>query len=278
VKTKARNRYSSIPKRNFRNSIIRMLEEQFKLIGSHKVLQLIADEIVNLHKEYYPDIEKQSFGHILWRTTSSNSKKPSYGTRAEDYESKTVKLPLVTEDDIENRICNYYGKNENYKKQTERDIERMARLIKSAYEQGGILSGAELSVLLNRSLTTITRYIRKYHQTHSDILPTKGIILDQGSKPTHKASIINLYEQGYPEVDIARFTNHTIESTSRYIKAYKNIKLLMQKGFEIMEMVRITGMGRSTVIQYRDLLYQHHPKLKKKELENKKIEECKKGR
>jgi len=278
VKTKARNRYSSIPKRNFRNSIIRMLEEQFKLIGSHKVLQLIADEIVNLHKEYYPDIEKQSFGHILWRTTSSNSKKPSYGTRAEDYESKTVKLPLVTEDDIENRICNYYGKNENYKKQTERDIERMARLIKSAYEQGGILSGAELSVLLNRSLTTITRYIRKYHQTHSDILPTKGIILDQGSKPTHKASIINLYEQGYPEVDIARFTNHTIESTSRYIKAYKNIKLLMQKGFEIMEMVRITGMGRSTVIQYRDLLYQHHPKLKQKELENKKIEECKKGR
>ena len=46
MKTNARNRYSSIPKRNLRNSIIRMLEEQFKLIGSHKVLQLIADEIV----------------------------------------------------------------------------------------------------------------------------------------------------------------------------------------------------------------------------------------
>ena len=273
MKNKVRNRYSSIPKRNFHNAIIRLLEEQFKVLGSHKVLQLIADEIVNLHKEFYPEIEKQSFGYIVWRTTSSNSKKPSYGTKAEDYEAKTVILPLITEDDIENRICNYYGKNENYKKQTERDIDKMARLIKSAYQQGGILSGAELSVLLNRSLTTITRYIRQYHQTYSDILPTKGIMLDQGSKPTHKASIINLYEQGYPEVDIARFTNHTIESTSRYIKAYKNIKLLMQKGFGIMEMVRVTGMGRSTVIQYRDLLYQYHPKLKEKELENKKIEE-----
>ena len=278
MKTKARNRYSSIPKRNFHNAIIRLLEEQFKVLGSHKVLQLIADEIVNLHKEFYPEIEKQSFGHIVWRTTSSNSKKPGYGTKAEDYESKTVILPLVNEDDIENRICNYYGKNENYKKQTERDIERMARLIKSAYEQGGILSGAELSVLLNRSLTTITRYIRQYHQKHSDILPTKGIILDQGSKPTHKASIINLYEQGYPEADIARFTNHTIESTSRYIKAYKNIKLLLQKGFEIMEMVRITGMGRSTVIQYCDLLYQHYPRLKQKEEENINVEEKNKGR
>lgn len=74
--------------------------------------------------------------------------------------------------------------------------------------------------------------------------------------------MINLYEQGYPEVDIARFTNHTIESTSRYIKAYKNIKLLIQKGFGIMEMVRFTGMGRSTVIQYFDLLYQLPPRLK----------------
>jgi hypothetical protein len=30
-------------------------------------------------------------------------------------------------------------------------------------------------------------------------------------------------------------------------------------------MVRITGMGRSTVIQYRDLVYKYHPKLRKKE-------------
>jgi len=30
----------------------------------------------------------------------------------------------------------------------------MARLVKSASDQGGLLSGAELSVLLNRSLTT----------------------------------------------------------------------------------------------------------------------------
>ena len=141
-------------------------------------------------------------------------------------------------------IRSYYGKLENYEKQDARDIRVMARLIKSAYAQGGLLSGAELSVLLNRSLGAIGRYIKKYHETHDDILPTKGIILDQGSRPTHKASIINLYEQGYPEVDVARMTSHTIESTSRYIKSYKNIKMLISKGFNIMEMVRVTGMGR----------------------------------
>jgi hypothetical protein len=268
MKVESKNRYASIPKRNFRNAIIRLLEEQYKILGSHKVLQMIADEIVSLHKEFYPEIEKQSFGHIVWRTTSANCKKPSYGKRTEDYEVKTVILPLIAEEDIETRLRSYYGKLENYERKDARDIRVMARLVKSAYAQGGLLSGAELSVLLNLSIATIGRYIKKYHETHDDILPTKGIILDQGSRPTHKRSIINLYEQGYPEVDVARMTNHTIESTSRYIKSYKNVKMLMAKGFNIMEMVRVTGMGRSTVIQYRDLVYIHHPSLKPKEKKN----------
>jgi hypothetical protein len=266
MKTKVRNRYESIPKRSFRNAIIRLLEEQYKLIGSHKVIQMIADDVIALHREFYPEIEKRPLGSIVWRTTGTTHKKPSYGTKVEDYEVKTVILPLVTEQDVEQRIRTFYGQ-ESAKKQQERDIAVMARLVKSAYEQGGLLSGAELSVLLNRSLTTIGRYLRLYHETHEDILPTKGMILDQGSKPTHKASILNLYEQGYPEVDIARLTNHTIEAVSRYIKNYKRIQLLLEKGFNLMEMVRITGMGRSTIIQYRDLVYLYHPKLKPKSLE-----------
>lgn len=265
MKTPVTDRYASIPKRTFDNAIIRLLEEQFKLVGSHKVVQLIAEEIVALHKEFYPELESRHFGHIVWRTTAATSKKPSYGTKTEDYEVKTVFLPLVTPEDIENRMRNHYGQGQaqaNYEKQTDRDIRVMARLVKSAYAQGGLLSGAELSVLLNRSLSTIGRYLKVYHQTHEDILPTKGIVLDQGSRPTHKAAIINLYEQGYPEVDIARLTDHTIESTRRYIKTYKRIQLLLEKGFTLMEMVRVTGLGRSTIIQYRDLVYQYHPALK----------------
>jgi len=268
MKVESRNRYESIPKRSFRNSIIRLLEENYKLLGSHKVIQMIADDIVSLHKEFYPQLEKESFGHIIWRTTKATKSKPSYGTKAEDYEVQTVVLPLITEEDIDHRIKSHYSHNNsngisNYQKPQERDIQIMARLAKSAAAQGGWLTGAELSTLLNRSLTTIGRYMRIYHETHDDILPTKGMMLDQGSKPTHKGSIIDLYERGYPEPDIARLTNHTIESTSRYIKKYKNIKLLLKKGFNLIDMVRITGLGRSTVIQYRELVYRYHPEYKK---------------
>jgi hypothetical protein len=256
-----KSRYESIPKRNYFNAIVKLLEDEYKLVGSHKVIMMIAEDIEQLHKEFYPEIERRSMGQIVWQTTAATEKKSSYGKRAEDYKVKTVILPLVTKEDIEQRMKSFYGK-ESYKKQEERDIEVMARLVKSAYEQGGLLSGAEVSVLINRSLTTIGRYIAKYHKTHKDILPTKGMILDQGSKPTHKGSIINLYEQGYPEIDIARITNHTIESVGRYIKSYKNIKLLMEKGFNLMEMVRVSGMGRSTIIQYRELVELYHPELR----------------
>lgn len=266
MKSKALNRYESIPKRSFHNSIIRLLEENYKLLGSHKVIQMIAEDVVSLHKKFYPELEKESFGHIVWRTTKVTCRKPSYGTKAEDYEVQTVILPLVTDDDIDNRIKSHYAHPKedgsvNYEKQTERDVKVMARLCKSAANQGGWLTGAELSVLLNRSIGTIGRYMRIYHETHDDILPTKGMMLDQGSKPTHKSAIINLYEQGYPEPDIARLTNHTIESTSRYIKKYKDVKLLLEKKFNLMEIVRITGMGRSTILQYRDLVFRYHPSL-----------------
>lgn len=273
------NHYKSIPKRSFRNAIIRLLEDHYKILGSHKVLQMVADDIVNLHKEFYPDLEKRSFGHIVWQTTGKDCKKPSYGTRVEDYEVKTVVLPLVDKADIEERIKSQYGrKTNNNKKQQDRDIAVMARLIKSAYEQGGLLSAAELSVLMNRSLPAISRYLKLYHQRHTDILPTKGIMLDLGSSPSHKASIIDLYEQGYPEIDIVRLTTHTIESVGRYIKNYKNIKLLLQKGFNLMEMVRITGMGRSTILQYQELVFLYHPKLKPNKKQEIKKKEKENGR
>ena len=257
-----KDRYESIPKRNLRNAIIKLCEENYKLLGSRKILSMLADDIVQLHSEFYPETEQRGMGWIVWNTTSADSKKPGYGKRTEDYKVKTVILPLVTEEDVEARMVGKHGKaNGNYIKQQERDMRVMARLIKSAYEQGGILTGAEVSVLLNRSIGTISRYLKAYHEKHKDILPTKGNILDQGSSPSHKGIIIDLYEQGYPEVDIARLTTHNIESVSRYVKTYKDVLLLLEKGFNVMEMVRVTGRGRSTILQYRKLACLYHPEL-----------------
>lgn len=280
MKTKARNRFSSIPKRNYRNAIIRLLEENYKLVGSHRIISMIADDLLALHQEFYPESESNSIGTINWRTTKAGCKKPSYGTKAEDYDVVTVRLPLITDEDIDTRIREFhcgYGeqrKNANYKKQRERDMVTMARLVKSAHAQGGLLTGAELAVLLNRTLGSVGKLIKAYHETHDDILPTKGMVLDMGSRPSHKGSIISLYEQGYPEPDIARQTNHTIEATSRYLKNYKRVRMLCEKGFGTMEIVRITGLSNRTVYDYKKLLFYFHPELN--DIKTKKVKPVKK--
>ena len=61
------------------------------------------------------------------------------------------------------------------------------------------------------------------------------------------------------KIEIAR-----ILKEQGYIKNYKNVKLLVRKDFNLMEMVRITGMGKSTILQYRDLVYLYHPDMKEK--------------
>lgn len=225
----------------------------------------MADDIVELHKEFYPETSTVGSGSIVWQTTASTEKKPSYGKKVEDEKVKTVILPLVTPKDVEYRMRSHYHvekKGNKHKKQAQRDREVMAKLVKSVFKQGGLLTGAGLSVLMNRSLHAIGRYLKMYHETHYDILPSKGIILDQGSRPTHKAPIVNLYEQGIPDPDIARLTNHTIESVGIYLRAYRNVKMMMEKGFNLMEMVRVSGKSKSTIIQYRELVYQYHPELK----------------
>ena len=38
----------------------------------------------------------------------------------------------------------------------------------------------------------------------------------------------------------------------------------MEKGFSIIEMVRISGLGRSTILQYKELVEFYHEELKDK--------------
>ncbi len=246
-----RDRYESINKRNFKSALINMLEENYKLLGSRKIIELLSEDIEDLHNQYYPQINKVGNGYIVFRTTKDDGQRQSYGKRTEDYSSITVTLPLITSDDIERRIYYKKGdKNSNYKHQNSRDIQTMVRLLKSAKEQGGLLSGAELSMLMNRSLGTIGKYLKIYQKDTVEILPLKGYVLDQGSLPTHKGIIISLYENGVSPADIVLKTSHSQDAVDRYIKQYDQIKKLLRKGLKEKAIVSITGRSLNVVTQY----------------------------
>jgi len=260
-----RDRYETINKRNFHQAIVKLLEDEYKILGSRKILEMLADDIENLHREYYPSRDQVGFGDIIFTTTKDDGQRQSYGKKTEDYGTVTVVLPLITKEDIERRI--YYKKgdrNSNYRHRESRDIETMVRLLKSAKNQGGLLSGAELSVLMNRSLSTIGKYLKAYTEKTGEILPLKGYVLDQGSLLTHKGIIISLYEQGISPADIVLKTGHSQEAVDRYIKHYEQIKKLLNKGLDEIAIKEITGRSIKVVREYIKLYYDLNPKSVKK--------------
>ena len=261
-----RDRYEAISKRSFKSALIQLLEQEYKVLGSHKVLAMLADDIDRLYREFYPDRTKFQWGSLCWNTTADDGQRQSYGKKTEEYGIETVFLPYITEEDIEARMVHKRGvRNDNYERGDQRDIRVMERLLRSAYQQGGLLSIGELSAIMNRSLSTIGKSIAKYYLDHPEKpLPLKGYMLDQGSNPTHKGLICTLYERGVSEADIVLQTRHSASSVGKYIKTYKRVLALLRKGFDFGEILKVIGQGERTLQQYVKIAYHFHPELQER--------------
>lgn len=256
--------YRAIAQRTFQQAIIHLLENEYKLVGSRKVIQMIAADIADLHAEYYRAASLVPPGHIVWRGTRDDGRKPKAGRRAEDEPTVTAILPWITDEDIAEAIQGCpKGKNARAWA-NERDVRRLARLIKAGLDNpdGRLLfSIAELALLLNRSITTVRRRLQDYFEQTGEPLPTKGSVLDQGSNPTHKGIILRLYEQGVAPPDIARRTEHSLAAVDRYIKDYERVKVLLRKGLNVTEIAHAIGRGRRTVLQYYKIAIEFRPEL-----------------
>lgn len=261
------DRFESITRRTFSSALLRLLEQEYKLVGSRRVLEMLVEDVERLQQEFYPDKTRLGPGTICWVTTKKTRKKPGYGKRTEDYEAVVVYLSLWPPEEVEKRVTARAGaRNRNYEQGKERDMATMVRLIESAWEQDGMLSQAELAVLLNRSLTTIKKYVYEYEaQNPGKTLALKGYLLDQGSRPTHKGIILSLYEQGIDPPEIGRRTQHGLDAVDRYIKAYERVKALAQKGMSVQEIRHISGLGERTVTAYLRIAQTFHPALKQAE-------------
>ncbi len=260
------DRYATVGRRDFRAALEYLLETEFKLVGSHRVIRLIAEAVVELQRQFYPAYEQLEPGTMLWATTKAGEQaKVSWGKRAESYGIRMVRLPLVTKLEIETRMQPGPGRDprDNRRKELRRDMATMVRLVKSAAAQGGLLSGAELSVLMNRSLMKIHEYIRTYEQETGDPLPLKGYVLDMGSSPTHKGIICRKFEEGLSPPDIARATGHSLAAVDNYLGTYDRIKVLLKKDFDVPSICQVTGKAARTVEQYLVIVERFHPRLLK---------------
>jgi len=261
-----RDRFEALTKRTYRQAIVHLLETEYKIIGSHRVLEQLAMDVEDLNRTFFGEQVKMAPGVLCWRTQSLEDQKITYAKRTEDYKAKTIYLPLVETSDIEARMQHKPGPRTETLKQTDvREQAQMVRLLKSAYEQGTSLTISELAVLMNRSATVIGKHIKQYYATHpEETLPLRGYIYDQGSNPTHKALICTLHERGENELDIARKTQHQLKSVGRYISHYTRVKQLMERGLDSRAIARILGIGERVVLEYTRIATHFHSELAKK--------------
>ena len=247
------NPFDNLDQKTFRDAIIELLETEYKLVGSHKIIELIANDIVDLEIQYHPRNKKTQLGALSWVSTSDKNPKPKLGQKRSEYKQEVIELPYITKEDIE-------LKRKGISK-VDHDRLRIARLVKAAKEQGALLTVEELAAIMNLSTVTISKRIQEYHKGNDDVLPLKGYVLDMGRGTTHKKIILELYEQKVAPPDIARKTDHSLEAVDRYIKDYERIKFLVRRGIEKQQIKHMTGRGITVINQYIKIIKEYHPEI-----------------
>ncbi|MEZ4708455.1 MAG: DUF1670 domain-containing protein [Caldilineaceae bacterium] len=71
-----------------------------------------------------------------------------------------------------------------------------------------LLTLSDLALLIGITPAFASTLLAEARRETGKPLLTKGCFFDQGMRPTHKADIIALYEQGCDELEIARCSHH----------------------------------------------------------------------
>ncbi len=108
----------------------------------------------------------------------------------------------------------------------------------------------------------VSKLIRRARQNTGKALLTKGYYFDIGIKPTHKAEVIELYEQGTDEADIARLTSHSQDSVGNYIRGYERVKLSLKRNMLVEQIPRLLNMQPGVVKAYVEMVQKYHPDIK----------------
>jgi hypothetical protein len=248
-----RNDYESITKRTFRQALIHLLETEYKILGSHRVLEMMATDVQALVDEYHPPAERSRAGDLIWTTTASSESKPGKGKKTEECQHVTIALPWVVIDDLQTPAATKgrQGRQSN--------IARAVRIVKAAYAAGGLLTMPELAAMFNVAPVTMGEWLEEHYQRTGEVLPTKAQVLDVGSQPSHKDIVVYLYEQKLDAVEIARRTHHHLSCVEVYIQDYERVKVLLSKGMLLAEIAHATGRSLNCVRQYCKLAQHYHP-------------------
>ena len=255
--------YMGVAQRSFKSAVVQLLETEYGLLGSRRVLEMVAEDVTQLAAQFHPPQGCVQSGWLVFTGTQVTGAKAHPGKSAGDYPLVTLAWPLLLPEDVQVMITLPPG-NARRQQQTQLLKTRLQRLIEYGVQHPDgpvVLTTADLGLMLGRTSSRISQLLTELRQETGQPLWTKGYYFDQGLRPSHKALIIALYEQGLDEAAIARQAQHAPSSVGRYLRDYERVRLLLKKGFPVPEVAPLLGMQPTVLQAYVALLQQYHPEL-----------------
>lgn len=255
--------YVGTAKRTFTQAVLHLLETEYGLLNSRRVLQLLASDVDRLAEQFYPRPEHLSSGWMIFTGTRATGGKARPGQSASDYELVTLAWPVLTAEDIQGLAALPMGPSKKgaYRAWMQK---RLARIVNHGWNhpQGPVvLTLADLSAMVGLSTVEVSQLLAEARRSTGQALTTKGYYFDQGMRPTHKGEIIALYEAGADEAQISRRTQHSQASVGHYIRHYERVKLLLKRHIPTEQIRRLLDMQPSVVQAYLKLVKRYHPEL-----------------
>lgn len=255
--------YVGTAKRTFKQAIAHLLQSEYALLGSDRVVQLMASDIEQLAQQFYPPMEHLSSGWAVFTGTKATGGKAYPGQPVSDHQLVTIAWPVSLPQDVQAMATMPPG--QEGKKVRHRLVrQRVVRLVEHGltHPQGPVLlTLADLSILVGLTTVQISKLLTEARERTDKPLPTMGYYFDQGMRPTHKGEIIALYEQGLDEAEIAFRAQHAQSSVGRYIGDYERVKLALKRQVPSEDIAQMTGLQPSVVKAYVKLVHEYHPEL-----------------
>lgn len=256
--------YVGTLQRTFQQAVVHLLETGYRLVGSRRVLELLAGDLQHLVDNFYPACEHLSSGWMVFTGTKASGHKPSPGTSGGDHALVTLAWPVALPEDGEQLLRWPKGK-ERKKAQWTWYKQQLVRLIEYGHNHPDgpvLLTLADLALMTGLlSTEVVSRLLAEARQETGKPLLTKGYYFDQGVRPTHKAEVVAYYEAGIDEAEIARQTGHDQASVGHYLRDYERVKLMMRHDTSVDRISLMLDMRPNVVRAYAEMVRQYHPEL-----------------
>lgn len=250
-------------KRTFGQAVLHLLETQYGVLNSHKVLELLAEDLQRLAEQFYPRSEHLCSGWMVFTGTKAQGQKARPGQSASDHQLVTLAWPVLTAEDLQEltTLPDQAGRSRACRRWLKKRLIRLVEYVWHHAQGPVLLTLADLGAMLNLSTVEASGLLSEARRDTGLPLVTKGYYFDQGMRPTHKEEIITLYESGLDETEIARSTRHAQSSVGRYIRDYERVKLLAKRHSSAREMSRLLEMQPGVVQAYLAMVNRYHPEI-----------------